>query len=479
MKILLTGATGYIGRRLMYRLVEHKDIELRLLVRNAKKIEDDIKPQVEIVEGDTFDRDKLRSALQGVDVAYYLIHSMGSLKDFEELDRLSATNFRDIAIECGVKKIIYLGGLGEKEKASKHLRSRIETGEILSAFPDKIQTIWFRAGIIIGSGSASFEIISNLVIKLPVLVSPRFIKNKTQPIGIADVLLYLDNAIALDYKENLVVDIGSEEMTFEALLRKMAEILKVDRVIFTVPVFSATTFAYGIIFLTPVSKEIATRLIDSLMYNTVKLNDNAEKYFSDIKPISYELAVKNAFKAIGDKRVISRWSDSSAGPTCDIIDKEDTSYAIFIDSRSFDFGDIPKENMFESILSIGGENGWFSYDILWEIRGIIDNMLGGQGLSGKRETRTFRIGDSWDIWKVVDIRKNKRLLLGARMRLPGKAWLEFVIEDKTLKQTAYYLPYGVWGYFYWFILKPFHFFIFRDLAKSIINKAREMPVVNQ
>src|SRR5210317_1656801 len=228
-KILITGATGYIGRRLMNRLLVHPDYKLRLFVRNKKKVGAKTSKALEIVEGDTFNKDALAIALEGIDVAFYLIHSMGADKDFKSLDRISAENFRDACIEAGVKKIVYLGGLGVKESASKHLLSRIETGEILAARQDKIATIWFRAGIIIGAGSMSFEILRNLVQKLPVMVTPQWVTTKTQPIAVDDVLSYLAAAIRLEPGKNIIVDIGAETMSFREMMLAAARVMGLRR----------------------------------------------------------------------------------------------------------------------------------------------------------------------------------------------------------------------------------------------------------
>ncbi|MBN1498413.1 MAG: NAD(P)H-binding protein, partial [Spirochaetes bacterium] len=235
MKVLLTGATGYIGRRLMARLIEDGDVDLRLFVRNIRKVSEETRERVEIVEGSSFDRESLRRALEGIDVAYYLIHSMGAEGDFRALDRLSAENFREACIDAGVKRVIYLGGLGRKECASKHLLSRIETGEVLSTRPGRIQTLWFRAGIIIGSGSASFEILWNYVEKTPFMILPRSVATRTQPIGIDDVLSYLSRARHLHVDGDLVIDIGSGVMSYRDIIKQTARVIGVKRRIVTIP----------------------------------------------------------------------------------------------------------------------------------------------------------------------------------------------------------------------------------------------------
>jgi len=297
MKILLTGASGYIGGELWTELAKDPDVHLRLLVRDKDKLRfGPKKTGPEVCEGSTFDPVSLRTALRGIDIAYYLIHSMAAKADFEELDRRSAANFLEACLAEGVKRIIYLGGLGLKETASRHLLSRIETGEILSSRPDRIQTIWFRAGVIIGAGSASFEIIRNLLRKLPVLTTPRWVRNLTQPIGISDVVRYLAAAKDLDVEKSLVVDIGSEKMTFQEMLQRAARVMGLRRRIIPVPVLTPRISSLWLILFAPVDFRVARSLVDGLRSETVMTNDNAQTYFPRIAPLPYEKAVELALK---------------------------------------------------------------------------------------------------------------------------------------------------------------------------------------
>lgn len=471
--ILLTGYTGYIGRRLKEKLDQLGDGKIRILVRNIKKVPQSVLDSCEVVEGNTFDKESLIKALEGVYVAYYLIHSMGSGSQYDKLDRISAENFRDACIETGVRRIIYLGGLGTKKTASKHLLSRIQTGEILSDKPHQIQTIWFRAGVIIGSGSASFEIIRNLVQKIPVMVAPRWVNTKTEPIAVEDVLAYLVAAVSVDVKKNLVVDIGSGQLTFREMLLKTAKEMGLTREVIATPFLTPKLSSYWLNLFTPVSFSIASALAEGLKSETVKQNDNSDKYFSQIKPMSFEQAVKTAIWEIENNQVISRWCDSSAGEVCDVKYQDDTSSAVFRDTRTVDFGDILPSEVFKSAISVGGKTGWFTYQFLWELRGWIDKSLGGCGISrGRRNASELRVGDALDCWKVVDIKKNKRLLLVSQMKLPGKAWLEFVIEGHELIQTAYFYPEGLEGRVYWYFFHTLHCLIFQDLAENIIKCAK-------
>lgn len=469
MKILLTGSTGYIGRRLKQKLLLDENVQLKLLVRNKKSV-CELEKKVEIIEGDTFNKDALRIALKDVDTAYYLIHSLSN-DNYKDLDKISAQNFLDIANECGVKRIIYLGGLGVKnEHTSEHLLSRIETGEILSSNKN-VQSIWFRAGVIIGSGSASFEIIRNLTEKLPVMTTPKWVNTLAQPISIDDVLSYLKEAINIETKENLIVDVGSKALTYKEMMIGTANALGLKRIIIPLPFMSINISSYWLNLFTPVPFSVAKALIEGLKSEVTIQNDNAKKYFPNIIPISYEDSVKNAIKEIEQNQVISRWNDTTNG-VWEKNSSNEISQALYMDRKEIDISNLDKNKVYQSFTSIGGENGWFDFDFLWELRGFIDKMIGGVGLKrGRRSQCDLRISDCLDFWKVVDLKENERLLLYAQMKLPGEAWLEFKIKDNKLIQSAYFYPKGVFGRLYWYSLVPLHYFIFNNMIKSIIKKA--------
>lgn len=470
--ILLTGATGYIGRRLEKILRQRQQITLRLLVRNAKKLSTATRQQAEVIEGDTFSPKSLRQALTGVDVAFYLIHSMGSGEDFSRLDRISAENFLLACKECGVRRIIYLGGLGHPGSVSKHLASRMETGAILSSMPLEVQTIWFRAGVIIGSGSTSFEIIRHLVEKLPLMVTPRWVRTMTQPIGINDVLAYLTAAIDLDYQENIVIDIGMPAMRFMDMLHQTAETMGLRRIILPVPLLSPKLSSYWLAFMTPVPYRIAAALVEGLKSPTLLENDHAQRFFPDIHPAPFPAAVRQAAMELEHDQVLSRWCDATPGSVCDISDQEQHNQLVYRDIQTTSFTGVVPEQVFASLCSIGGENGWLAHDNLWRLRGFLDKIIGGCGLNrGRRHSEELRIGDAVDFWTVVDLIPNKRLLLQAQMKLPGKAWLEFAIQSDTLVQTAHFIPHGLWGRLYWYAVLPFHSRIFPRLSKKIIERA--------
>lgn len=471
--VLITGATGYIGRRLKAKLITRDDLAIRLLVRNRNKVSLAVRDQVDIVEGDTFHQEALEKALDGIHTAYYLIHSMGAEGDFKELDRQSAENFRDAAIRAGVRRIIYLGGLGVRESASKHLLSRIETGEILGARPDAIQTLWFRAGVIIGSGSASFDIVRNLVQKLPCMLTPRWVTTRTQPISVEDVISYLVAAINLPHAKNLVIDIGAEVMSFRQMMLEAAKVMGLKRWMIPVPFLSPRLSSIWLLLFTPVPFKVAAALVEGLKSETVAQNDHAARYFPEITPLPYSQAVARAMHELEQHQVISRWCDSSAGIACDIKEHDDPSGSILRDVRVLPLDGVSPSSVYRAACGIGGEHGWYTYNFLWRIRGVIDKLVGGYGLSrGRRSTLELRIGDALDFWKVADLKTNKRLLLLAQMKVPGKAWLEFDIQPDQLVQTAHFLPNGIWGRIYWYSVVPLHNLVFLDLARKIISTAK-------
>lgn len=470
MRVLLTGANGYIGRRLKNIFKNQKDVELRVFVRNKKTLSKEALNLFEVVEGDTFDKEALKKALEGVDTAYYLIHSLNK-ENYKELDKLSAQNFIDIASECGVKRVIYLGGLGVKNSdTSEHLLSRIETGEVLSS-SNSVQTIWIRAGVIIGSGSASFEIIRNIVEKLPLMITPKWVDTYAQPIAVDDVIKYLHASLYLEYDKSLIVDIGAPKMMYKDMILKAAEALDLKRQLIPVSFMSINLSSYWLNLFTPVPYSVARALIEGLKSEVTMQNENAQKYFPYIKPMNYTDAVKKAVHEIKENQVISRWSDADDSPW-DKRHKKEIHDAIFVDRKEADISSYDKDKIFKAIKSIGGENGWFDYDFLWEIRGIIDKVLGGAGINrGRRDSCDLRLGECLDFWRVEDIKENERLLLFAQMKVPGSAWLEFKIEGNKLIQSAYFYPKGLWGRVYWYFFIPMHYFIFNNMIKSILKSS--------
>jgi len=469
-RILLTGANGYIGRRLKHALITKNDIQLRLMVRNAASLSPSIQEHTEIVTADVLNPDTLDNALKGIDVAYYLIHGLNH-GNFREIDKRSAQNFVEACIRQNVKTIIYLGGLGDKKTGSEHLLSRIETGEILSSYPDKVRCIWFRAGVIIGSGSASFEIIRHLVQKLPIMITPKWVRTPITPISVDDVISYLVSAIDLPETSNLMIDIGEETMSYGDLMLRVASAMGLKRYLFPVNVLTPKLSSYWLALFTPVPYSVASSLIEGLKSEVTLTNNLRHDYFA-IQPHTLEESVIQAIREIESNQVLSRWSDSGSG-VWEIDHSHDIADALFMDRRIIELGTLSAQSVFKSFCSIGGKNGWFGYDWLWNIRGFIDKLFKGAGINrGRRDPTTLRIGDSVDFWKVVDLVENERLLLFAQMKLPGKAWLEFKIHDGKLIQSAYFYPYGIAGRLYWYILIPLHYLIFTNMAHTILKRSK-------
>lgn len=470
--VLLTGADGYIGRRLKHALSARNDISLRLMVRNIKSISNLGHSSIEVVQADVLHPETLDKALEGIDTAYYLIHGLHST-NFKDLDRQSAQNFLDACIRQKVKRIIYLGGLGDKQTGSEHLLSRLETGEILSSRPDRVQCLWLRAGVIIGSGSASFEIIRNLVQKLPLMITPKWVNTLITPIGVADVIHYLCEALTLPEGQNLMIDLGEEAMSYGQLMLRVAQAMGLKRYLIPVNVLTPKLSSYWLTLFTPVPYNVASSLIEGLKSEVVTTN-NLRKTLFDFQPSSLEESVKKAIYEIESHQVLSRWSDSGTG-AWEVDHRHDIANAVFIDRKVIAIHNVHIHNVYRSFCSIGGSHGWFGYDWLWAIRGLIDKLIKGVGSNrGRRDPAVLRLGDSVDFWKVVDIVYDERLLLYAQMKLPGKAWLEFKIDQNTLIQTAYFYPHGILGRLYWYILIPLHYLIFNNMIKGIIEKASEL-----
>jgi uncharacterized protein YbjT (DUF2867 family) len=473
MTIAVTGASGYVGRRLAVRLAADPSARLRLVVRNKAKVADLAGPGVEVVEADTLDAASLRTALAGVETAYYLVHSLGAGKGFPDLERRSAVNFRDACAAAGVRRIIYLGGLGRRETSSPHLRSRLETGETLSAAPPEVRVIWFRAGIIIGAGSASFEIIRHLVRKLPVMLTPRWIRTRTQPIGIEDVVAYLARAKDVPLEASVVVDIGGEVMTFRDMLLRTARVMGLRRVIVPVPFLTPRLSAAWLVFVTPVDTKIARALVEGLKSPTVAENDASRLLFPDVRPAPFEQTVRRALDETEADRVLSRWCDSGAGATCAIRDLDHIPSDARVMRYAASAPGLSAADLFAAASAVGGRNGWFGPGWLWRLRGLMDKMAGGPGLSrGRRAAAALRPGDSLDFWKVAAIDENRRLLLASEMKMPGQGWLEFITQDGRLEVAASFRPRGPAGRLYWTLTGLLHRFVFPALAGGIVRRAR-------
>lgn len=471
MKILLTGATGYIGRRLLPVLIENRH-EVVCCVRDtirfdAKRYDS---RKVSVIEADFLRESTLDRIPKDIDAAYYLVHSMSQpASDFDRLEERSALNFRKAMAGTSVSQVIYLSGIASEEKLSRHLESRKHVAEVLSGGSYSLTTL--RAGIIIGSGSASFEIIRDLVEKLPVMVAPRWLSTLSQPIAIRDVIAFLSGVLLNENTFNRSFDIGGPDiLTYKEMLLKFAKIRRLRRYIFTVPVMTPRISSYWLYFITSTSYSLARNLVDSMKVKVV-CNDNNLKEMLGITPMGYEEAVTEAFKKIETDQVPSSWKDAlTSGVLQEGISKHLSvpEHGCLTDHRSLKVAD--REKTIERIWSIGGTNGWYYAGWLWSLRGFIDRLSGGVGLRRGRKSQTeLSPGDILDFWRVLIADKmNGRLLLYAEMKLPGEAWLEFRIDDNNLlHQTATFRPLGLYGRLYWYIVMPFHAFVFRGMIRNI------------
>jgi uncharacterized protein YbjT (DUF2867 family) len=477
MKILLAGATGYAGRRLKIRLLEEKDVSLRLLVLDARQVRESTRRRVEIVEGDIHDRETAQKALEGVDVVYYPIRFFGAVWEPEEFDGAAVERFRDICIEAGVKRLVYVGLHVAEDDPIKLLRNVVDTGMILSACPEKLQTVWLRVGAPLGSGSVMFELLGNVVQKIPAIISSRWMDTKINAVGVDDIMEYLVQVKDLAVRENLIIDIGSEQMSFKEMLKATARIMEVRRVFIPFPFTAHRLSSFLLTLVTPLSFRLTSPLIRALQsgeLKAVRTDETARHYFPDIIPLAFDETMEKAIHEIENDQVMSRWVDTLESISY-TSSEEDVEQAVYRDVKRMSFGDIAPTKIFRAVKSIGGREGWFTFDFLWRIRGFLDKLAGGYGTAmGKRAGSDLRVGDMLDVWKVVDIREGSRLLLEAQMKVFGKAWLEFRIEGRTLIQIAHHCPKGILGRLYWHCMLPFHFVIFRDMIRSIIKHAREM-----
>lgn len=474
MKILLTGANGYIGTRLLPRLVEEGH-EIYALVRSRSRIEIPAKfqSQLHVIEADLLNSSSLLKIPTDIDAAYYLVHSMSYSQQFSELEATSAKNFAERLENTKAKQIIYLSGLSNEAHLSRHLTSRKNVGEILKM--GKVPVTILMAGIIIGSGSASFEIIRDLVEKLPIMIAPKWLKQLTQPIAIRDVLTYLVLVLGNPACFGQSFEIGGPDvMSYKDLLLKFAKMRGLRRKIFTVPVLTPRLSSYWLFFVTSTSFSLARFLVESLINNAVCKEHRIEKLFPR-KLLSYEEALQLAFTRIEEDWVPSSWKDTLSGSTLNpdlSIYVHVPRFGILSDRRLIPFS-CPIGEVQQRIWSLGGDRGWLVMNWAWKFRGFVDKLVGGIGLRrGRTHPTRLKVGDALDFWRVLLAdEKNRRLLLYAEMKLPGEAWLEFEIIPHeiggTLKQTASFRPNGVWGRIYWYSLYPLHALIFSQLAKRI------------
>jgi len=474
--VLVAGASGYIGGRLVPELIQ-RGYRVRVMVRDDIKGYDEVWPQAEIVQGDALDLDSLRQALDGVFAAYYLIHSLVLGPDqFARTDLKAARNFRLAADKSSLKRIIYLGGVGDEgDDLSRHLASRHEVGEELSR--SKVPLTTLRASIIVGSGSASFEIIKNLVKRLWVIPMPHWAQNISQPIAIRDVIKYLVGVLETPAAAGRCFDIGGpERLTYDRMMRIVSEILQQNNKAFRVPIRGTRLFGYMASLLTPVPAPITLCLFDGLGHDTI-CGCEAIHQVVPFEPLTYREAIVLALTREEQDLVATRWSDSYP-PAHELKVKlhelrrppRYTAHYSLQTPRS-------AKALFSAITTIGGRNGWFSGNWMWRLRGFFDKLIFGVGTArGRRSSRRLRVHDVIDFWRVEDLQPERRLLLRAEMRMPGRAWLEFTIEpgpleepisSNTLSITAHYATASYWGRLYWRFFQPFHWYIFDGLLKQI------------
>jgi uncharacterized protein YbjT (DUF2867 family) len=472
MKILLTGATGYIGKRLLPILIEQgHDIVCCVRDINRFFVPIPFKDKVTVVEVDFLKEDTLGEIPNDIDAAYYLIHSMSSSADnYDKLEKASALNFVSQINQTKAQHVIYLSGIVNDDTLSKHLSSRKKVEEILNTGTYAMTTL--RAGIIVGSGSASFEIIRDLVNKLPVMITPKWLNTRCQPIAITDVLQFLSKALFNPATYNQSFDIGGPDiLTYKEMLLGFAKAKNLKRWIFTVPVMTPKLSSYWLYFVTSTSYKLASALVSSMKVEVV-CKDTRINELLGVTPMSYDIALSRALIKIDTDDVASSWKDSLVSgrfktniSTYLKVPKKDC----FIDRRKKEI--IDRDYTINQIWSIGGETGWYYGDWLWDLRGFIDKLYGGVGSRrGRTNKHDIHAGDSLDFWRVLYANKEKgKLVLFAEMKLPGEAWLEFKIIGNTLYQSATFRPRGIWGKLYWYSVLPFHGFIFNGMLNKLIQ----------
>ncbi len=469
MRVLLTGANGYVGKRILPILVNQGHFVV-CCVRDVNRFSppQSIKDRIDVIQVDFLKRETLTKIPKDIDAAYYLMHSMSIAENYEQLEHQSAINFKDAIETTNAYHVIYLSGIVNDDSLSKHLSSRKVVEDELAKGTYHFTAL--RAGIIIGSGSASFEIIRDLVEKLPVMVAPKWLKTKCQPIGISDVIEFLTKSLCnpITYGQNFDIG-GSDVLTYQEMLQGYAKIRKLKRHIYIVPVLTPRLSSYWLYFVTSTSYKLAMALVDSMRIEVVCRNTTINELLN-IEPISYENSLKKAFAKIDSNQIVSSWKDSLVSGRLDfnISDFiEVPTYGCFIDKRQRETSNVSES--VKRIWAIGGKTGWYYGNWLWHIRGFIDKLMGGVGLRrGRTNAEELEAGDAIDFWRVIYANKiEKRLLLYAEMKLPGEAWLEFRIVEDTLYQTATFRPKGLFGRMYWFLVYPLHGFIFKGMISSL------------
>jgi len=477
MKVLLTGTTGYIGKRLLINML-HLPYEFVCVVRDKSRFEElplNGQGSYQVIEADFNDPDSLAKIPVDIDFAYYLMHSMSSTtKDFDNLEARIAENFQSYIDKTNCRQIIYLSGIVNETGLSKHLSSRKNVEDILGKARAHLTTL--RAGIIVGSGSASFEIIRDIVEKLPIMIAPKWLKSKCQPIAIRDVLQFLMGVLNNEQCFNQTFDIGGPDiLSYKKMLYQFGEVRKLKRLIITVPILTPRLSSYWLNFVTSTSYQLAVNLVNSMKVDVIARPNQLSESLG-IELISYKKSVELAFQKIQQNDITSSWTDAMSSSSNKGNLRKYRKVPTFGCYK--DYKEIPltqsKAQVISNIWSIGGQRGWYAYNWLWKVRGYLDKIIGGVGLRRGRTSPTeINPGDALDFWRVLIVdKKNARMLLFAEMKLPGEAWLEFKIEKNNngvdlLKQTATFRPHGLLGRLYWYSVLPFHFFVFSGMVKNI------------
>lgn len=469
MRILLTGATGYIGQRLIHALID-KGHQVICCVGDQKRFHINPYPNISVIEVNFLEKQTLKNIPTDIDIAYYLIHSMSTHQgDFETLEQECANNFKQALSKTNVRQVIYLSGIINDQNLSKHLQSRKKVEHILSE--DNINLTTLRAGIIIGSGSASFEIIRDLVEKLPIMITPKWLLTKTQPIAVRNVIEYLIGVIDFEKAFHQSFDIGGPDiLTYKEMLLQFAYVRNLKRKITTVPVMTPKLSSYWLYFVTATSFRLAQNLVNSLKVEVI-CRPNELNQWLGIDPIDYKTSVRLAFDKIKQNQVVSSWKDAQ---TTNLLDKGISSYIEVPTHGCFQDKQILKvqnpQGTFNRLWSIGGKQGWYFANFLWEIRGFLDQLMGGVGMRrGRKSPTEISPGETLDFWRVLVANKDqRRLLLYAEMKLPGEAWLEFELTpNDELIQTATFRPLGIFGRLYWFGIYPLHKIIFKGMIRNL------------
>ena len=475
--VLVTGATGYIGGRLVPRLLQEGH-RVRVLVRSRMRaLSRPWADSVEIAVGDALDNPTLLEALDGVDTAYYLIHSMSSGSDFHDTDIRTARSFGRAALQAGVNNIIYLGGLGKPDaNLSRHLKSRHETGYALREAG--VPVTEFRAAVIVGSGSISFEMIRHLVERLPVMVCPRWIYSRIQPIAVEDLLDYLVAALDTPESRGRTIEIGGRDITtYKGLMLGYASARGLRRKLLPVPVLTPRLSSYWIHWMTPIPAPISRALVEGLRNEVVVTNDLSERLFPHIKPQDFASAIGQVTQDLDEGRIDTAWSDAAgASGSEERPVRLESRHGMIVERRRRTVA-APASDVYRVFTGIGGDRGWYFANWTWKLRGMMDRLLGGAGLRrGRRHPDELRVGDGLDFWRVEDLIPERLLRMRAEIKLPGRAWLQYEVRDNQdgssyLEQTAAFIPRGLFGLAYWYALYPFHSWIFSGLIRAVAQRA--------